>query len=439
MQIAFATVPSLFAKVLGDEAKENEKKWLPAVFQNWMKMEKITGLETVHKTLNIKGKPLLPIVQGGMGVGISAHRLAGTVACLGGVGTISSVDLRRHHPDLMAQTGKSRDKSLINSANLVALDREIHAAKVIASGNGMLAVNVMRAVAEYASYVKQACESGIDAVVVGAGLPLDLPELTSDYPDVALIPILSDVRGIALIMKKWMRKNRLPDAIVIENPKHAAGHLGAARLEDVDQPHFAFSAVLDGTFALFKELGIERERIPLITAGGINTHEQVKELFAMGASAVQLGTAFAVTQEGDAHLNFKKVLCEAKPEDIVTFMSVAGLPARGVRTPWLANYLEKEAKLQSKARPKQCTVGFDCLQQCGLRDGIGKAGQFCIDTQLAFALTGDVKRGLFFRGSERLPFGSEIRSVKELVEYLLGGVRMVTVESVAMATAIAAR
>ena len=156
--------------------------------------------------LKLKGKHLLPIVQGGMGVGVSAHRLAGTVARMGAMGTISSVDLRRHHEDLMAQTGRSRDKELINQANLVALDREIIAARQLAQGQGMLAVNVMKAVADYAAYVRQACASGIDAVVVGAGLPLDLPELTSNYPDVALIPILSDARGIALILKKWMRK-----------------------------------------------------------------------------------------------------------------------------------------------------------------------------------------------------------------------------------------
>jgi nitronate monooxygenase len=384
---------------------------------------RITVLQTAFSYLKLKGKSLLPIVQGGMGVGISAHRLAGSVARLGAVGTISSVDLRRHHKDLMVRTGKSRDKELIDEVNLIALDREIKSAHALAEGKGMVAVNIMRAVAEYASYVRQACASGADAVVVGAGLPLDLPELTAEYPKVALIPILSDVRGIALIMKKWMRKNRLPDAIVIENPRFAAGHLGAARPEDVNNPNFAFPAVLEGTFELFKELGIERENIPLITAGGINSHEEARELFAMGASAIQLGTAFAVTEEGDAHINFKNVLAGAKPEDIVTFMSVAGLPARAVKTPWLANYLEKEAKLQSKAGPKQCTVGFDCLQQCGLRDGIAKAGQFCIDTQLAFALAGDVKRGLFFRGSEPLPFGSAIRPVRELIQYLLTGQR----------------
>ncbi|MBC7499905.1 MAG: nitronate monooxygenase, partial [Herminiimonas sp.] len=253
------------------------------------------------------------------------------------------------------------------------------------------------------------------------GLPLDLPDLTADYPDVALIPILSDARGIALVLKKWMRKGHLPDAIVIENPQYAAGHLGAARPEDVAHPRYAFSVVLEETFDVFRQLGIERESIPLIVAGGVHSHAQMRELLAMGAAAVQLGTAFAVTEEGDAHHNFKTVLTQARPEDIVTFMSVAGLPARAVRTPWLDNYLDKEAKLQSKAKPRECTVGFDCLNQCGLRDGIARSGQFCIDTRLAFALAGDVKRGLFFRGSEDLPFGSAIRPVGELLDYLLTG------------------
>lgn len=383
----------------------------------------MTTLQTMLDRLVIKGKSLLPIVQGGMGVGVSAHRLAGSVASLGAFGTISSVDLRRHHPDLMLQTGKSRNKELINQVNLQALDREIQSARTLSQGRGLIAVNVMRAVSEYASYVRQACQSGADAVVVGAGLPLDLPELTADHPKVAIIPILSDVRGIGLIVKKWMRRNRLPDAIVIENPKYAAGHLGAPTADSLNNPNFAFPTVLEGTQQLFRELGIEKENIPLIVGGGIHSHEQVRELFGMGANAVQLGTPFAVSEEGDAHPNFKKVLVQAKPEDIVTFMSVAGLPARAVKTPWLENYLAKEEKLQRIAKQRPCTVGFDCLASCGLRDGISKHGQFCIDTQLAFALAGDIKRGLFFRGSEKLPFGNAIRPVRELVEYLLTGVR----------------
>ena len=240
--------------------------------------------------LHIKGKPLLPIVQGGMGVGVSAHRLAGHVARAGAVGTLSSVDLRRHHPDLMAQTAKSRDKELINRVNLLALDRELKAALEIANGNGLVAVNVMRAVSEYAANVRQSCESGAGAIVVGAGIPVDLPELTAAYPDVALIPILSDSRGIAIVLKKWLRKSRVPDAIVIEHPRYAGGHLGAAKIDDLTDARFDFPRVLEETFALFRELGIERERVPRIPAGGIASPAQVRELFALGASAVQVGT-----------------------------------------------------------------------------------------------------------------------------------------------------
>lgn len=380
--------------------------------------------------LRLKGRDLLPIVQGGMGVGVSAHRLAGTVASLNAVGTIASVDLRRLHPDLMEQTARTQERSgtrlkeAINEANLTALDREVRAAKELAGGRGLIAVNVMRAVSEYTAYVKQACASGADAIVMGAGLPLDLPDLTAEYPHVALIPILSDVRGIALLLKKWQRRGRLPDAIVIEHPRYAGGHLGAPKPEDIHDPRFDFETVIPGVLDALEGMGIDPERMPLIPAGGINSHEKVRALIDLGAAAVQLGTPFAVTVEGDAHPTFKRVLAEAKPEDIVTFMSVAGLPARAVRTPWLVNYLRREAKLSIAAQGKahKCTLAWDCLLSCGLRDSLPKAGQFCIDNQLAAALHGDVERGLFFRGAETLPFGNAIRPVHELIEYLLSGV-----------------
>lgn len=379
-------------------------------------------LSTDLPPLVIRGRAVLPLVQGGMGVGISAHKLAGSVARLGAVGTISSVDLRRHHPDLMKATGRSRDKALINAANLTALDREVRAALAMAEGQGMVAVNIMRAVSEYAPLVRQSCESGAQAIVVGAGLPLDLPELTAAWPEVALIPILSDARGIAIVLKKWLKKGRLPDAIVIEHPRYAGGHLGAARIEDLNDPRFEFARVLEDSLALMRELGIERERMPLIPAGGITTTQQLRELLALGAAAVQLGTPFAVTEEGDAHPNFKHVLADAKPEDIVEFMSVAGLPARAVRTPWLEHYLQKLPVLVRRAKPRaQCTLAFDCLATCGLRDGIPKIGQFCIDLHLAAAVAGDVERGLFFRGAASLPFGNAIRPVRELMDYLLNG------------------
>lgn len=372
---------------------------------------------------SLKGRPLLPIVQGGMGIGVSAHRLAGTVARAGSLGTIASVELRHHHPDLLARAGKTRDPDLIDRLNMEALDREIRVALALAEGRGAVAVNVMKAVKAHAAYVRQACESGAHAIVMGAGLPLDLPELTRDFPAVARVPILSDARGVRVLLKKWLRRQVLPDALVLEHPRYAGGHLGATRPEEIADPRFDFPAVLEEVHALLRELGLESERIPLVVAGGIHRPRQVRELLSLGASAVQLGTAFAVTEEGDADPEFKRVLAEARPEDLVTFTSVAGLPARAVRTPWLAHYLERQQALQrnAKADPRRCVPGTHCLTVCGLRDGIAAFGQFCIDTRLAFALKGDVKKGLFFRGAERLPCGSAIRPVRELIEYLLGG------------------
>lgn len=389
------------------------------------------------KPLQLGGRTLLPIVQGGMGVGVSAKRLAGTVASLGGVGTISSVDLRRHHPDLMERTsglasrpGMDADsKAQINAANLEALGREVKAARALSQGRGLIAMNIMRAVDDYVAYVKASLEAGVDAVVVGAGLPLDLPDLAAEHPKALLVPILSDARGVALIVKKWERKKRLPDAIVIEHPRWAAGHLGAAKIADLNDPRFDFERVIPDVLAFLQKAGIERE-IPIIPAGGIRTGADIARLQGLGAAAVQLGTPFAVTHECDASDGFKQVLATARDEDLVEFTSVAGLPARGVATQWLKAYLKIEDKLQAVAHAKsRCTKAFDCLAQCGLRDGTPGWGQFCIDNQLAAALRGDVKKGLFFRGAGELPFGEEIRSVRELMVKLLAPVGVPVAES----------
>ena len=377
--------------------------------------------------LRLGGKILLPVVQGGMGVGISAHRLAGSVAALGALGTISSVDLRRHHPDLMARTGHLDPgpaatlaaKTAINEANLEALQREIVAARSLAGGRGMLAINVMRAVSEYAPSVTRALECGIDAVVVGAGLPLDLPDLARDHPKALLVPILSDARGVQLVLRKWERKKRMPDAVVIEHPAYAGGHLGAAKVADLRDARFDFDVVIPQVVGLLRDLGIDRE-VPVIAAGGIRCYEDVARLQALGAAAVQLGTPFAVTLECDAHAGFKRVLANASDDDLVEFTSVAGLPARAVKTPWLQNYLSAQPRLQAVAHVKpRCTLAFDCLAQCGLRDGLASWGQFCIDKQLAAALHGDLKKGLFFSGKGALPFGDQIRSVRDLLTKML--------------------
>ena len=377
------------------------------------------------RPLQLAGRELLPVVQGGMGVGVSASGLAGAVARLGAIGTVSAVDLRRRHPDLMEQTGhldkEANARELIDAANLLALDREIQGARQIAGSQGLIAVNVMKALSAYETYVRQALASGADAIVVGAGLPLDLPEIARDFPATALIPILSDARGVQLVVRKWEKKGRLPDAIVIEHPRLAGGHLGAAKVADLQDPRFDFESVIPQVLAFFKSAGIERE-IPLIAAGGISSHADILRLQALGAAAVQLGTAFAVTLECDADPAFKQVLAEAGPQDMVEFISVAGLPARAVRTPWLNKYLRIESKLQAHAHEKKkCNMSFDCLSHCGLRDGNPAMGQFCIDQQLGHAMAGETDKGLFFRGAGALPFGREIRSVEALMEHLITG------------------
>ena len=321
-----------------------------------MNLLRPSGLRPLH----LGGQVLLPIVQGGMGVGVSAHRLAGNVAALGAVGTISSVDLRRLHPDLMERTRElpagaaatQAAKLAINAANLEALTREIRAARELSAGRGLLAINVMRAVSEYGPSVVRALECGIDAVVVGAGLPLDLPDLAKDHPKALLIPILSDARGVQLLVRKWERRGRLPDAIVIEHPRLAGGHLGAARIGDLQDERFNFENVIPQALAFLRSAGVEKS-IPLIAAGGIRRFDDIARLQGLGASAVQLGTPFAVTLEGDAHDDFKHVLANAVDDDMVEFTSVAGLPARAVGTPWLKNYLKAEPALQAVAHPSR--------------------------------------------------------------------------------------
>ena len=354
-----------------------------------------------------------------MGVGVSAHRLAGAVAREDCVGTISSVDLRRHHPRPDARDRPLARRQAIERANLTALDREIRAAREIAGGRGIIAVNVMRAVSQYAGYVRQSCASGADAIVVGAGLPFDLPELTADYPDVALIPILSEARAIGLVLKKWQRKGRLPDAIVIEHPRYAGGHLGAAKIDDVGDARFDFAAVLPAAQRLFEEMGIAP--IPLIVAGGINTPEKR----ARGAVAGRRRRAGRHAVRGDRG-GRRAPEFQARARRGAArghrHLHERGGPARARGAHALAGALPRHgsgAAGRAKLR-RHCTLAFECLAQCGLRDGNARMGQFCIDHHLAAALRGDVDHGLFFRGSESVPFGGEIRPVRELTEHLLG-------------------
>ncbi|MFA9461690.1 NAD(P)H-dependent flavin oxidoreductase [Thiohalorhabdus sp. Cl-TMA] len=380
-------------------------------------------IDHAFPALRILGRKLLPIIQGGMGVGVSAHNLAGTVAAAGGVGTIASVDLRQLHPDLLKEHKRSRDPADHTAANLVAIDREIRAARAIAGSGGFIAVNVMRALRDYAEQVRQACASGANAIIMGAGLPLELPALTADYPDVALIPIVSDGRALRITLKRWKRQNRLPDAVVVENPRYAGGHLGVGKVGEERDPRYDYPTVLPEVRAALAEFGDEAAAVPVIAAGGINGPERLAEVMELGADGAQVGTPFAVSAEGDAHPEFKRVLLGANPaSDTVTFISAAGLPARAVRTPWLDRYLGLEEQLLNRACPETatCPTFVECLAHCGFKDGKASAGQFCIETRLAAAQKGKVSQGLFFRGGAALPFGSQIRSVRETLCHLLG-------------------
>jgi nitronate monooxygenase len=218
-----------------------------------------SGLQPLH----LAGRRLLPIVQGGMGVGVSAHRLAGSVAALGGVGTlVSSVDLRRHHPDLMARTqhlpqrvGRRRHPCGRSTPPTWRRGPRGRARAGIAGGRGLVAMNVMRAVSDYAAYVRASLEAGVRHGGGGrrpAAGPARPGAATTRRP---ADPILSDARGVQLIVKKWERKKRLPDAIVIEHPRLAGGHLGAAKIADLNDPRFDFERVIPQSLAFLRSAG----------------------------------------------------------------------------------------------------------------------------------------------------------------------------------------
>jgi nitronate monooxygenase len=187
---------------------------------------------------------------------------------------------------------------------------------------------------------------------------------------------------------------------------------------DLTDPRFDFEQVIPQVLDFLRSAGLERD-VPVIAAGGLRSHEDIARVQSLGAAAAQLGTAFVATEECDAHPTFKHVLADARDEDLVEFTSVAGLPARAVRTPWLERYLSTLPRLQAKVHPRRCTQAFDCLAQCGLRDGLPGWGQFCIDNQLAAGLRGDLNAGLFFRGVGAMPFGPQIATVRQLIERLL--------------------
>lgn len=347
-----------------------------------------------------------PIVQGGMGLGISWDRLAGNVSLEGGLGVISSVGTGYY--ENRTHITKELNSKPLGSENFYSregLKAVIDNARKIC-GNLPLGINVLCASNDYARIVKDACEHGINVIISGAGLPTNLPEFTQNFKEVALVPIVSSAKALKIICKRWsMRYNRLPDAVVLEGPL-SGGHQGFTYEQCLD-PEYQLENLIKPVKEEIKEWG----DFPLIVAGGIWDNGDIKRVMALGANGVQMGTRFIGTHECDASEGFKEVLLNAKKEDIELIKSPVGYPARGVRTN-LINLVDQ------KAGPKISCIS-NCVAPCQ-RGKEAKEVGYCIADRLFDAFSGRKETGLFFTGANGYKL-TEIISVKRLFAKLLHG------------------
>ena len=347
--------------------------------------------------LTIKGKTLsLPLIQGGMGVGVSMGGLAGAVAACGAMGTISTADAGYNEPDF----DKNPDE-----ANLRALSKEIEKARRLAGGAGLVAVNAMVATRQYADAVRAAVAAGADAIVSGAGLPLELPGLVQGAKT-AIAPIVSSGRSCGLILRSWERRfGTTADFVVIEGCE-AGGHLGfdeealkAGKCRTVDQ---ILPEVLEVVKPYAEKFG---HAIPVFVGGGVFDGKDMARLTRLGAAGVQMATRFIPTYECDASQAYKDVLLNAQPGDARIIHSPVGMPGRALNTPLVAKLGEGMT-----FRPKRC---WRCMKSCDP----GKI-PFCITNALIEAVRGNVEEGLFFCGSNA-PRMDKMRSVKELIDDII--------------------
>ena len=268
-----------------------------------------------------------------------------------------------------------------------------------------LAANILYAINDYGRVVRDACEAGANIIITGAGIPTNMPEFTKDFPDVALVPIVSSARALKLICKKWERYNKLPDAVIVEGPL-SGGHQGF-KYEDCYKEEFQLENIVPPVIEEAKKWG----DIPVIAAGGIWDKKDIDKFISLGCAGVQMATRFIGTHECDADSKFKDVLLNAKEEDIVLMSSPVGLPARGVKT-------NLQFAIENKTAPKvQCIS--NCVAPCN-RGHEAKLVGYCIADRLGAAYKGDVETGLFFSGSNGYKI-DKIISVKELMEKLTKG------------------
>lgn len=344
-----------------------------------------------------------PIVQGGMGVRISGARLAAAVANAGGIGIISTAGLGLNSPYFDPQRPGKDPQTAFFAANRLALIDELCLARTL-SPTGVIGINSMVATRDHETMVRTAAAAGVNLVIAGAGLPLRLPEYTADHPEVALVPIVSSVRAAQLICRKWERQyQRLPDAIVVESPRYAGGHLGARESEVMDPALSAEQVIPALVTYLREEVGAD---IPVIAAGGVWDRADLEAMLALGARGVQLGTRFITTHECDAAPAYKEFHRQASPEDVVLVPSPVGLPGRALRNPFA------EKAIQGVLRPQGGC--FNCLHSCKWRDS---RETYCILQALDRASRGDVVNGLIFAGANA-GRAREMQSVAAIMQEL---------------------
>lgn len=336
----------------------------------------------------------IPLIQGGMGIGVSRSRLAGAVAAQGGMGVISS-----------AQVGYDKENFEKNprECNRQALAEHIQKAKEAAEGKGLIGVNIMTAINDYEEAVQVCCEAGADAIISGAGLPTMLPGLVKGY-DILIAPIVSSVKSMQTILRYWDKKyNRTADFLVIEGPL-AGGHLGFSYDTLQSLPDYDYDAevkgILEAKKAYEEKYG---HTIPAFLGGGIHDVTTAAHAFSLGVDGIQVATRFVATAECDASDRYKQAYINAKPSDITIIKSPVGMPGRAVRNSFV-NRMEQE--------PEQIRFCYRCLKACN-----PKTAPYCITKALIQAVQGDVDNGLVFCGAEvgRL---QEITTAAQVIEEL---------------------
>lgn len=336
----------------------------------------------------------IPVVQGGMGVGISGSSLAGTVASYGAVGIISGVQIGYKEPDFETNTVE---------ANIRALRKEIHKAREI-SPTGIIGLNLMVAISCYDELAKVAVEEKIDLIISGAGLPITLPGLV-EGSSTKIAPVVSSAKAAKVICKMWDRKHdRIPDLVVVEGP-NAGGHLGFSMEELTGDNRKNLEniviSVIDAVKPFEKKYG---RKIPVICAGGIYSGKDIAKYIKLGAAGVQIATRFIATEECDAHIKYKQAFIDCKKEDIEIVVSPVGMPGRAIRN----SFIEK-----IKKQNEPITKCYNCLKPCN-----PKNTPYCISKALINAVKGDIDNGLLFTGSNAYKI-DKIVTVKEILDELV--------------------